>query len=108
MELTEERVREIVREEIEGAEQRRDEKMKESFLAGLKRLAHPGPKPPGISHIEAENLREMGLDPFEEAEKPKPDWMTCAEAAELRAAGTDPMGVDRDAYEGGRSCSHSW
>lgn len=91
MELTEERVREIVREEI--AEHGRESI--EAIAYGIgERVVEPVPR--GMMRLEAINLRDMGLDPFEEADKPKPIWMTYPEAAELRVAGTDPMTVSRD------------
>ena len=93
MELTEERVREIVREEI-----RRNEHEK---AAGLMRaLAEPMKCPRGMTRTETALLTEMGLDPFKEAEKPKPGWMDCWKAAELRAAGIDPMTVIKDEVMG--------
>ena len=91
-------VRRIAREEIEKREAERRREWADAFreLASAKR----GPVPYDMMRSEADALRCMGLDPFEEAEKPKPDWMDCFEAAQLRAAGTDPMAVSREAIRG--------
>lgn len=98
MELTEERVREIVREEIG----RHEREIVAGVADGLRNMRLPVKAPGSMLRIEALNLVEMGLDPFEEAEKPKPDWMTYPEAAELRSAGTDPMSVSRETIRDNR------
>ena len=95
MELAEERVRQIVRDEIGKRERELLNEMADAI-----RNSKPVKAPGCMTRIEAMNLVDMGLDPFEEADKPKPDWMTYPEAAELRAAGTDPTTVSRDSIRG--------